>query len=201
MGLFIIMTITVVVFSIIVALLLAVLAAVLFSVACVGFALIILLPTLFITTAAASFIWLWGMGAYYLLKWFNKKEIPGIHKPMENGGIGNELGLDTLTGDKAPPPQSEKANGHAVNGSAVNGSAVNGSANGHAKEGKKDGGAGKGDGVTGKVDGATGKVPGGQKAPKLDGVAKSTGVDLNNPDPKKGAEVGKNLAGKAGLTE
>ncbi|KAL8881604.1 MAG: hypothetical protein Q9192_007764 [Flavoplaca navasiana] len=190
MGLFIIMTITVVVFSIIVALLLAVLAAVLFSVACVGFALIILLPTLFITTAAASFIWLWGMGAYYLLKWFNKKEIPGIHKPMENGGVGSELGLDALTGDKAPPPQSEKANGHAVNGSA----------NGHAKEGKKDGGPGKGDGVTGKVDGVTGKVPGGQKAPKLDGVAKSTGVDLNNPDPKKGAEVGKNLAGKTGLT-
>lgn len=193
MGLFIIMTITVVVFSIIVALILAVLAAVLFSVACVGFALIILLPTLFITTAAASFIWLWGIGAYYLLKWFNKKEIPGIHKPMDEG-IGSELGLDALTGDKAPPPQSEKANG---------------STNGHAKEGKKDGHAangsanareGKKDGITGKVDGVTGKVPGGQKAPKLDGVAKSTGVDINAPDPKKGADVGKNLVGKTGLT-
>ncbi|KAL8854147.1 MAG: hypothetical protein Q9221_001069 [Calogaya cf. arnoldii] len=187
MGLFIIMTITVVVFSILVALILAVLAAVLFSVACVGFALIILLPTLFITTAAASFIWLWGIGAYYILKWFNKKEIPGIHKPMDEGGIGGKLGLDALTGNKAPPPQSgkapppqsEKANGHAANGSA----------NGHAKEGKKDG-------VAGKVDGVTGKIPGGQRAPKLDGVAKSTGVDLNSPDPKKGAELGKNLAGK-----
>ncbi|CAO1603779.1 hypothetical protein XANCAGTX0491_007357 [Xanthoria calcicola] len=192
MGLFIIMTITVVVFSIIVALILAVLAAVLFSVACVGFALIILLPTLFITTAAASFIWLWGIGAYYLLKWFNKKEIPGIHKPMDEG-IGSELGLDALTGDKAPPPQTEKANG---------------SANGHAKEGKKDGTPngsanakeGKKDGITGKVDGVTGKVPGGQKAPKLDGVAKSTGVDINAPDPKKGADVGKNLVGKTGLS-
>ncbi|KAL8987783.1 MAG: hypothetical protein Q9169_008652, partial [Polycauliona sp. 2 TL-2023] len=162
MGLFIIMTITVVVFSIIVALILALLAAVLFSVACVGFALVILLPTLFITTAAASFIWLWGMGAYYILKWFNKKEIPGIHKPMDEG-ISGELGLDALTGDTAPPPQSEKANGHAANGSA----------NGHAKEGKKDGGSGKVDGVTGKVDGVTGKIPGGQ-APKLNGVAKST---------------------------
>ncbi|KAL8665561.1 MAG: hypothetical protein Q9168_007666 [Polycauliona sp. 1 TL-2023] len=187
MGLFIIMTITVVVFSILVALILALLAAVLFSVACVGFALIILLPTLFITTAAASFIWLWGIGAYYLLKWFNKKEIPGIHKPI-NEGIGSELGLDALTGDKAPPPQSEKANGHAANGSA----------NGNAKEGKKDGG--KKDGVTDKVDGVTGKIPGGQKAPKLNGVAKSTGVDINHPDPKQGAELGKNLAGKSGLT-
>ncbi|KAI4251797.1 MAG: hypothetical protein L6R42_008228, partial [Xanthoria sp. 1 TBL-2021] len=118
--------------------------------------------------------------------WFNKKEIPGIHKPM-NEGVGSELGLDALTGDKAPPPQSEKANGHAANGSA----------NGHAKEGKKD--EGKKDGVTGKVDGVTGKLPGGQRAPKLDGVAKSTGVDTNNTDPKKGAELGKNLAGKTGL--
>ncbi|KAL8840535.1 MAG: hypothetical protein Q9170_001288 [Blastenia crenularia] len=131
MGLFFIMTITVVIFSIIAALILAVLAAVVFSVVCVGFALIILLPTLFITTAAASFIWLWGLGAYYILKWFNKKEIPGIHKPMGEGMEG-ELGLDALTGDKAPP-SSEKANGHAANGSA----------NGHAKDGKKEGANGK----------------------------------------------------------
>ncbi|KAL9004779.1 MAG: hypothetical protein Q9188_002414 [Gyalolechia gomerana] len=165
MGLFIIMTITVVVFSIIAALILALLAAVLFSVACIGFALIILLPTLFITTAAASFIWLWGLGAYYILKWFNKKEIPGIHKPMDEGMDGG-LGLDALTGDKAPP--SEKANGHAANGSA----------NGHPKDGKKTG--------------ATGKVPGGDK---VNGVAKSTGVDVNNP--KDAADVGK-IAGKTG---
>lgn len=156
MGLFIIMTITVVIFSIIVALILAVLAAVLFSVACVGFALIILLPTLFITTAAASFIWLWGLGAYYILKWFNKKEIPGIHKPMGEGMEG-----DALTGDKAFP---EKL--------------TNGNANGKPKEGKKDG--------------MTGKVPGGEK---LNGVVKSTGVDINNP--KEAADVGK-IAGKTG---
>ncbi|KAL8939748.1 MAG: hypothetical protein Q9216_003192 [Gyalolechia sp. 2 TL-2023] len=159
MGLFIIMTITVVIFSIIVALILAVLAAVLFSVACVGFALIILIPTLFITTAAASFIWLWGLGAYYILKWFNKKEIPGVHKPMGEGMDGG-LGLDALTGDKP-----------GVNGSA------NGSANGQPKEGKKSG--------------TTGKVPGGDK---LNGVAKSTGVDVNNP--KEAADVGK-IAGNA----
>ncbi|KAL8948056.1 MAG: hypothetical protein Q9222_005723 [Ikaeria aurantiellina] len=158
MGLFVIMTITVVVFSIIAALILAVLAAVVFSVVCVGFALVILLPTLFITTAAATFIWLWGVGSYYLLKWFNKKEIPGIHKPLGDG-VAGDLSLDALTGDKAPPP-SGKENGHAANGSA----------NGHAKEGKR--------------------------PPKLDGVAKSTGVDIG--DPKKAADVGK-IAGKTGL--
>lgn len=132
------MTITVVVFSIVAALILALLAAVIFSVVCVGFALIILFPTLFFTTAGASFIWLFGVGAYYILKWFNKKEIPGIHKPLEEG-MGQDMGLDALTGDKAPP---EKANGHAANGSPK------GRVNGQAKEGKKDG--------------VTGKVPGGQ---------------------------------------
>ncbi|KAL8970778.1 MAG: hypothetical protein Q9197_003633 [Variospora fuerteventurae] len=172
MGLFIIMTITVVVFSIVAALILAVLAAVVFSVVCVGFALIILLPTLFVTTAAASFIWLWGVGAYYILKWFNKKEIPGIHKPMEDG-MTDGLGLDALTGDKAPPP-SEKANGHAASGSA----------NGHAKEGKKEG----------KKEGMVGQVPG---TDKLDGVGKSTGIDVKKP--KEAADVGK-VAGKASNT-
>lgn len=170
MGLFVLMTITVVVFSIIAALILALLAAVVFSVVCVGFALIILFPTLFLTTAGASFIWLWGLGAYYILKWFNKKEIPGIHKPLgDSVGFGDELSLDALTGDKASPEKAppEKANGHAANGSA----------NGKPKEGKKEG--------------VTGKVPGGQK---LDGVGKSTGIDVNNP--KKAADLGR-LAGKA----
>lgn len=166
MGLFVIMTITVVVFSIVAALILALLAAVVFSVVCVGFALVILLPTLFITTAGASFIWLWGVGAYYILKWFNKKEIPGIHKPLGEG-LTDNMGLDALTGDKAPPP-SDKADRHAANGSA----------NGHPKESKKEG--------------AAGKLPGGGK---VDGVGKSTGVDVNKP--KEAADVGK-LAGKTG---
>lgn len=169
------MTITVVVFSIITALILAVLAAVIFSVVCVGFALIILLPTLFITTAAASFIWLWGVGGYYILKWFNKKEIPGIHKPMGEG-VTDDLGLDALTGDKAPPP-SEKQNGHAPNGSA----------NGHAKDGQ----AKQSPAKQGKKDGGPGQPPGGDK---LDGVGKSTGIDVKNP--KEAADVGK-VAGKA----
>ncbi|KAL8701237.1 MAG: hypothetical protein Q9201_005016 [Fulgogasparrea decipioides] len=164
LGLFVLMTITVVVFSILAALILALLAAVVFSVVCVGFALIILFPTLFLTTAGASFIWLWGVGGYYILKWFNKKEIPGVHKPIGEG-MGNDLSLHALAGEKASP---EKANGHAANGSA----------NGQAKEGKRDG--------------VTGKVPGGHK---LDGVGKSTGIDVNNP--KKAADVGR-IAGKAG---
>ena len=64
--------------------------------AAVGFALIILLPVLFFTTAAATFIWLWGVGGYYILKWFNKKEIPGIHTD------GSELKLDALKGEQKP---------------------------------------------------------------------------------------------------
>ncbi|KAL9129709.1 MAG: hypothetical protein Q9217_001912 [Psora testacea] len=85
LGLFIIMTISVAIFAIIAALILALLGAVVFIVFCVGVALIFLLPTLFITTGIATFIWLWGVGAYYILKRFNQKSIPGIHKPLKEG--------------------------------------------------------------------------------------------------------------------
>lgn len=86
-GIFVIFTITVAVFSLIAALLIGLLIAVLFIAAAIGFALIILLPVVFFTTFAASFLWLWGVGAYYLLKWLNQKEIPGINVPFVSGAM------------------------------------------------------------------------------------------------------------------
>ncbi|KAI9729951.1 MAG: hypothetical protein M1834_006148 [Cirrosporium novae-zelandiae] len=82
LALFIVMTIGVFVFSIIAGLLIGLLGALLFTAFCVGIALLVLLPTLFLTTTAAAFVWLWGLGTYYILKWFNQKDVPGIHKPM-----------------------------------------------------------------------------------------------------------------------
>lgn len=102
LGLFLILTITVFIFALLAAVIIGVLGAVLFSVVCVGIGLIILLPTLFVTTFAAAFIWLWGVGAYYIVKWFNKKEVPGIHKPFPEGMKGAE-GLDALQGKGAAP--------------------------------------------------------------------------------------------------
>ncbi|KAL8816885.1 MAG: hypothetical protein Q9191_008250 [Dirinaria sp. TL-2023a] len=101
LGLFLILTITVFIFALLAAVIIGVLGAVLFSVVCVGIGLIILLPTLFVTTFAAAFIWLWGVGAYYIVKWFNKKEVPGIHKPFPEGMQGE--GLDALQGKGAAP--------------------------------------------------------------------------------------------------
>ncbi|KAI9818401.1 MAG: hypothetical protein M1827_000459 [Pycnora praestabilis] len=83
-GLFVVFTLGILVFALVAGLVIAVLAALIFSALCVGFALLILLPVLFITTFAAVFVWLWGVGAYYLLKWFNKEEIPGITKGSNN---------------------------------------------------------------------------------------------------------------------
>ena len=103
------MTITVVVFALIAALLIGVLGAAVFIVICVGIGLIILLPTLFVTTFAAAFIWLWGVGAYFIIKWFNQKEVPGIHKPLDEGING--MGLDALTGSGKPPGDPHAANG------------------------------------------------------------------------------------------
>ena len=119
--LFAVMSLTVFVVALVAGLLVGVLGAVLFTVFCVGVALIVLLPILFFTTAAATFVFLWGLGAYYIVKWFNKKPVPGIHKDAK-GGLAGAAGLDNipaLNGDISPhPPTGEKTQQQA-NGSAA----------------------------------------------------------------------------------
>lgn len=187
------MTITVIIFSLLGALLVGLLGALVVIVVAVGFALIILLPTLFVTTFAAAFIWLWGVGGYYILKWFNQKEIQGIHTPLKDG-----MSLDAITGEGGPVGEEKAANGgpkeeqgveSTANGTPKKGGGKQESAE---KKGPVDGVTGKVDGVTGKVDGVTGKVPGGGKAGD---IGKAAGVDVSNP--KKAADVGK-VAGKTG---
>ena len=72
-------------FALLVAIILALLGTVLFIVTVAGFCLIFLFPVLFVTTGVATFLWLWGVGCYYLLKYFNKTDIPGIHVPLKEG--------------------------------------------------------------------------------------------------------------------
>ena len=173
------MTITVVVFALLAGLIIGLVGAVLFIVVCVGFALIILLPTLFLTTAAATFIWLWGIGGYYILKKFNKKEIPGIHTDLKGAPDGLKEQLGALTGVGGPQGdpngQGEK---QAEGGIKENGKPKE--ANGTPKYpgGYKAGGAGK------HMNGA---------ADKVGSVGKASGVDVGNP--KEAADVGKQ-AGK-----
>jgi hypothetical protein len=110
LALFVLMSITVLVFALLAGIIVGVLGAVLFTVFCLGLALIILLPTLFMTTFAGTFIFLWGLGAYYIVKWFNQKEIPGVHKGGKDA-MQKQMGLDnlpSLNGEAAPPAQPQK---------------------------------------------------------------------------------------------
>lgn len=106
LALFALMTLTVFIFALLAGILVGVLGALLFIVAAVGFALIILLPVLFFTTGAAVFIWLWGMGAYFIVKWFNQKEIPGVHTDLA-GGLSKASGLGDLPGIGGNPLNDE----------------------------------------------------------------------------------------------
>ena len=129
LALFIVMSLTVLVFALLAGIIVGVVGALLFTVFCVGVALLVLLPTLFMTTFAACFIFLWGIGAYYIVKWFNQKEIPGIHTGAVDGAK-SQLGLDGIPalngelpgplGEKSKDPPSEdkdsNANGHATHG-------------------------------------------------------------------------------------
>ncbi|RMY14266.1 hypothetical protein D0868_01555 [Hortaea werneckii] len=95
LGLFILFTLTVAIFSLVVGLLLGLLAAVLFTLFCVGIALTIVLPTVFFTTMAACFLFLWGLGGYYILSWGNSAggsgEEGGDGKAPEGQAIGDKL--------------------------------------------------------------------------------------------------------------
>ncbi|GAM86874.1 hypothetical protein ANO11243_048940 [Dothideomycetidae sp. 11243] len=65
-----------------------------FTLFAVGVALLILFPTIFFTTLTAVFLFLWGLGGYYLFKYFNKSTPPGA--------TGDTIGdkLNSLTGNK-----------------------------------------------------------------------------------------------------
>ncbi|TKA42296.1 hypothetical protein B0A49_12694, partial [Cryomyces minteri] len=91
---FVVFTLTVFVFCLVAALLVGVLAALLFTAFAVGVALLVILPTVFLTTMAASFIFLWGLGGYYIVKWFNK----GDGAAADGGAIGDKL--NSLTGGR-----------------------------------------------------------------------------------------------------
>lgn len=96
LGLFILFSITVFIFSLVVGLVLGLLAAVLFTLFCVGVALSIVFPFIFFTTLTACFLFLWGLGGYYLLKWVNSDD---SKKPAPEGAaIGDKL--NSLTGGR-----------------------------------------------------------------------------------------------------
>ncbi|SMQ53332.1 unnamed protein product [Zymoseptoria tritici ST99CH_3D7] len=99
LGLFVLFSVSVFIFALVVALILALLGAVLFTLFCVGVALLIVLPTIMFTTFAATFLFLWGLGGYYILRWAN-----GDSRGSENGQAseGNAIGdkLNSLTGGR-----------------------------------------------------------------------------------------------------
>ena len=195
------MTITVVVFSLLGALLLGLLGALIFIVVTVGFALLILLPTIFITTFAAAFIWLWAVGAYYIIKWFNQKEIPGIHTSWKEGLSGLTDGLGGLGsggdgGEKEAAPK-EEANGEQP---------PNKERSDHGEDEEDGGGRERRSGVRRRKKGVRGSDDDdddddddgeGKKNGPVDDVGKKAGVDTENVDPKEAADVGK-VVGKTG---
>jgi len=96
LGLFILFSLTVFIFSLVVGLVLGLLAAVLFTLGAVGFALVFVLPTIFFTTMTACFLFLWGLGGYYILRWANGED--GDKPAAEGQSIGDRL--NGLTGGR-----------------------------------------------------------------------------------------------------
>ena len=177
LALFAIMVLTIFIFSLLAGILIGLLGALVFIVFAVGVALIFLLPVLFFTTAAAVFFFLFGLGSYYIVKWFNKKDVPGVHTgladgvkeqsgvgelpgvggnrlfedPTQNGGNGEE-------GEKAPQKPPKKREEGASTGAQhhEDGKENGGQAHPRKSAGKATGGVK--DGVGGGVGGVTGNA-------------------------------------------
>jgi hypothetical protein len=90
-------SLTVFIFALVVGLLLGVLGAVAFTLFAVGIALTIVLPTVFFTTMGATFLFLWGLGGYYILKWAN-----GDSESSSKEGGSSTIGdkLNSLSGGR-----------------------------------------------------------------------------------------------------
>lgn len=99
LGLFILFSIVVFITALVIALVVALLAAVIFTLFCVGTALVVVFPAVLFTTGAACFLFLWGLGGYYILKWANGAESKeGSQQPAEGSSIGDSL--NRLTGGR-----------------------------------------------------------------------------------------------------
>lgn len=91
LGLFILFSITVFITALVIALVVALLAAVFFTLGAVGVALVIVFPTILFTTGAACFLFLWGLGGYYILKWANSGAEGEPKQAPEGASIGDTL--------------------------------------------------------------------------------------------------------------
>ncbi|KAM3417637.1 hypothetical protein BST61_g5873 [Cercospora zeina] len=98
LGLFVLFSLSVFIFALVVALIVGLLAAVLFTILMVGVALFFVLPTVLFTTGAACFLFLWGLGGYYILKWANGDSQGEPKQAPAGQAIGDKL--DRLTGGR-----------------------------------------------------------------------------------------------------
>lgn len=175
--LFILFTVTVLIFAIVVALIVGLLVAVGFTLFSVCVALLVLFPTIFFTTLAATFFFLWGMGGYYILKYLNK----GGDSPAPQGGaIGDKL--NSLTGGRLNfimgPAREEEAKNEKNNNPATTPDKAGKSEKEHATSQKKAGANGP---------------------QKLNGIP--NGVPNGAPDFKKHADTVKKNANVGNATQ
>jgi hypothetical protein len=113
---FVLLSVGVLIFSVAAGLLTALFGALLFTAFCVSIALLILLPTLFITSFMGVTASLWMWGAYYLVQWFrgdsdkeqDSKRIPGLTSGIIVNGGQTSNGEKQMEENASKSPSYEK---------------------------------------------------------------------------------------------
>jgi Promethin len=143
--LFISFTIAALLFSLIAALLISLVTALLFIVCMLLVALFVVLPTVFLTTMAATFVFLWGLGGFFVISWLNRTgrlggEVEAVGDKLNNLSGGK---LNWWTSESREKPQDrgeskdEKNSSISNPGNGLSGETMSGvahSANGKAEQ-------------------------------------------------------------------
>jgi len=190
-ALFITFTIAVFIFSLIAALLIGIVVALLFTVVMVLVALFVVLPTVFMTSFGAAFVFLWGLGGYHILKWLNE----GQSQAPEGKAIGDKL--NNLTGGRMSWLMDGARKKHEGDGGVKEGAKQEDEKQqDHSKESKGENGSGTDvqKHVNSGKDHATKNVNGAPK--KLNKTTSGAKSEVNNKDGSAKDAVG----GATGLT-
>ncbi|KAJ9638513.1 hypothetical protein H2204_004283 [Knufia peltigerae] len=101
--LFICITVSVFIFSLLAGILVGIIGGLLFVVPVIGFALLVLIPVMFFTTAAAVCIWFWALVAYTIIDYFNHQK-----ETSSKAQNGEDVKMKNSSSNGAPPQTTKQ---------------------------------------------------------------------------------------------
>ncbi|KIW16693.1 hypothetical protein PV08_03881 [Exophiala spinifera] len=114
-------TVSIFIFSLLTGILVGILGGLLFVVPAIGLGLLLLMPLLFFTTAAAVCVWIWAVAAYATVNWLGSGRREDTAAPPQSGGTTKTVGANGANGATPPTRQGALGQPNPVPTTAVGG--------------------------------------------------------------------------------